>query len=90
MVTDEATAAAVTRRQEIDARWQHARDSIWLLDAARALQIDIALRGGVDRLLTRLAADHHMVLEIRELARLAWDELCETPDPRNQPNQLDA
>ena len=90
MVTDEETAEAVARRKEIDARWQRARDSIWRLDAERAVQIDIALRGGVDRLLTRLAVDPDVACEVRELARLAWDELCETPNPRNLPSQLDA
>lgn len=90
MVTDEETAAAVARRQEINSRWRHARASIWRLDAEHAVQIDLALRGNVDQLLTRLAADHRIAVEVGELARLAWDELCETPDPRTEPNQLEA
>ena len=90
VIDDETAAAAVARRQEITARWQHARESIWRLDAEYAIQIDLALRGNVDRLLTRLAADHHIAVDVWELARLAWDELCETPDPRLQPHQLEA
>lgn len=90
MVTNDESAAAVARRHDINVRWRSAKAAIWRLDAKHALQIDLALRGGVDQLLTRIAGDHGLAVEIRGLALLAWDELCETPDPRKQPPPIEA
>lgn len=84
---DNPTADA--RQQQLASRWQRAREEIWRLEAERALQIDFAVRGSVNQLLTRLAADHQVAVNVRELARLAWDELCETTDPSDLNYQLD-
>lgn len=81
---------ATDRRRWLDVRWQSAKAAIWRLDAEHALQIDRALSRSLHQLQTQIAADSNLAQEIRRLALLAWDELCETPDPRRQPNQLEA
>lgn len=89
MVTDEETAAEL-RRQALNERWRVAEQALWNTDAGCALRIDQALRGDERTLAARLVADRVLAKSIRSLASLAWDELCESPNPRFQPNSLDA
>lgn len=90
MVTNDETAADVARRHAVSLRWQQARDAIWQLDAELAVQIDVALRETDRRLLVRLATNRILATNVQELARLAWDELCETPNPRLHQSSLEA
>lgn len=90
MVTDDETVATVARRHDLNQRWNQAKEAVWQTDAEHALQIDLALRESDRQLLACLANNGLLARSVRELARLAWDEICETPDPRRQPNQLEA